>query len=324
MKISYKHLSKNTFSKPDLNELSEKLFQLGHEHEIVGDIFDFELTPNRGDCLSLNGLLRDLRQFYKISLEDIYKEDIKTYKFNFKNNAKKQCKKISFLKIEIDDAPKKYNGVLKDYFIDLDLKKNNFFTDVSNYISYETGQPTHCYDLTKIYEPITLDFLNQKIDFNTLLGKKITLNEDSLVFFDKNSQVINLAGIIGGESTSCDKNTKTVLVECAHFDPEVILGKALKYNLNSEAAHKFERNTDYGCHENVLRRMLKIIDEHALIKDVQIFTQENENLKEKSIDFNEEKINKILGTSISKKDMREILLRFGFKFDKKTNIHSNI
>ena len=66
MKISYKHLLKDITNKPDIDNLSSKLFQLCHEHEINGDIIDLELTPNRGACLSLKGLLRDLNIFYKI------------------------------------------------------------------------------------------------------------------------------------------------------------------------------------------------------------------------------------------------------------------
>jgi hypothetical protein len=65
MKIAYQHLVNFIPSNPSKNELSEKLFQLGHEHEIDREIFNMELTPNRGDCLSLNGLLRDLAVFMK-------------------------------------------------------------------------------------------------------------------------------------------------------------------------------------------------------------------------------------------------------------------
>ena len=84
MKIPYKHLAKYIDSKPDIHELSEKLFQLGHEHEVLKGIFDMELTPNRGDCLSINGLLRDLNLFYDISnKKEIYQKDIKRMLFNF-------------------------------------------------------------------------------------------------------------------------------------------------------------------------------------------------------------------------------------------------
>ena len=72
MKISYKHIISCLNPKPDIEELSEKLFQLGHEHEVLDEIFDIELTPNRGDCLSLDGLLRDLALFYDVQKNKIF------------------------------------------------------------------------------------------------------------------------------------------------------------------------------------------------------------------------------------------------------------
>ena len=137
MKLSYKHLKHRIKSKPNIEELSDKLFQLGHEHEINNEILDFEFTPNRGDCLSINGLLRDLKLFYEVDIStDVFDKDLKSSLFKFENNAKKSCPYISFLKIEIDQVPKNYKDELKNYFIDLELNKNNFFTDISNYISY--------------------------------------------------------------------------------------------------------------------------------------------------------------------------------------------
>ena len=73
MKILYQDLKNHLSDKPSKELLSKKLFQLGHEHEIHGDIFDMELTPNRGDCLSLLGLARDLNVFFGNSkIIDIY------------------------------------------------------------------------------------------------------------------------------------------------------------------------------------------------------------------------------------------------------------
>jgi phenylalanyl-tRNA synthetase beta subunit len=66
MKIAYSHLVQHIPDNPTIEQISEKLFQLGHEHEIENDILEMEFTPNRGDCLSLNGLLRDLSVFYEL------------------------------------------------------------------------------------------------------------------------------------------------------------------------------------------------------------------------------------------------------------------
>ena len=70
MKIVYSHLLNFLGKKPSLAELSDKLFQLGHEHEIEGEVMDLEITPNRGDCLSLKGIARDLNHFYKANLDN--------------------------------------------------------------------------------------------------------------------------------------------------------------------------------------------------------------------------------------------------------------
>ena len=140
MKISYKHIANCLNPKPDINELSEKLFQLGHEHELEGEIFDLEITPNRGDCLSLKGLARDLNYFYSAKLDQkIFEDELPKANFKFENKAENLCPNISFVEIEIEGDVKKYAPYLENYFKDLGLNKNNFFTDISNYLAYETG-----------------------------------------------------------------------------------------------------------------------------------------------------------------------------------------
>ena len=313
MKIPYRHFKKCINSNININQLSESFFQLGHEHEIYNDIFDFEITPNRGDCISLNGMLRDLNLFYDVSKDKcIYEKEIQSFDFQFANDAKDSCTSISFLKIDIDELPKKYLGSLEEYFLDLEVKKINFFTDISNFISYETGQPTHCYDSSKINGPLRLKFLKESFEFETLLDKKINVGEGDLAFTNTDNEVINLAGIIGGKSSSCDLNTKSVIVECAYFDPEAIIGKSVKYDINSDAAYKFERNTDYQCHEYVIKRFLKIVEDHTNIKNVKLFQKTYKKRDQILIPFNYEKINKILGANIEENDCLTFLNKLGF------------
>ncbi len=313
MKVPYKHFIEHIESSVDIAELSEKLFQLGHEHEISNKIFDMELTPNRGDCLSLNGLLRDLKVCFDISFTNsVFDKEIRTFPFKFINNSNNACKRISFLKIEIDEVPLKYNKLLENYFSDLNIKKINFFTDISNYISYETGQPTHCYDFSCVNEPIKLNFLQKDCEFNTLLDKNILIKKGDLVFCDKDDNVINLAGIVGGKNTACKDNTKSVIVECASFDPEVILGKSIKYDINSDAAHKFERYVDPLCHDFVLRRFLQIVGEHCNIKNVELFKEVSKEEDKNLIEFDHNKINEILGTEIDHTKCISYLKKLGF------------
>lgn len=316
MKVAYKHLVSFIPSQPTIDDVSKKLFQLGHEHEILDNIFLMELTPNRGDCLSINGLLRDLAVFYEISFaNEIYEDSFRPLDLEFINNAPKACPHISFLKIDIAGEIRPYKGELKEFFEDLNINKNNFFTDVSNYISYETGQPTHCYDAQKINNKFSLEISNDTHQFETLLKKKLDLVGSNLIFIKEN-QVINLAGVMGGYSTACTEDTRSVIVECAYFDPEHILGKSLKYDINSEAAHKFERRVDPSSHEKVLRRFLKIVDNHAAITNIEIFKKDYHEFNQIQISTNVERINEILGTSITKNNFEKILTKLKFIFDK--------
>lgn len=312
MKIAYKHIKKYIKEDVTIDELSASLFQLGHEHEIEGDIYDIEFTPNRGDCLSINGILRDLGVFYTVEdNKEIYNKDIDSLEINFNNQTKDICPKISFLKLEVDELPFSYIKDVNDYFDDLGLTKNNFFTDISNFLSYETGQPTHCYDAKKLQGYITLQETEEEIKFDTLLGKTIQLKEKNLVFQNEKN-VINLAGIMGSQDTACTKNTKSVIVECAYFQPEAIIGKSIKYDLQSDAAYKFERGVDPNNQENVLRRFIKIVGEHATIKKMSMcsFKYFEDNIL--TIPINENEINNILGINISRDQYLEHLCKLGF------------
>jgi len=315
MKIAYKHLVKNIIGNPSIDEISDRLFQLGHEHEIEKNIFNMEFTPNRGDCLSLNGLLRDLSVFYDVKAnQEIYNEELKMLDIDFENLSQDICPQISFLKIEIDSIPDQYKDYLNDYFIDLDLNKNNFFTDISNYISYENGQPTHCYDADKINGKLVFQELDTDQEFKTLLGKKINLTSKNSVFL-LNNEVINLAGVVGGIDTSCSSDTKTVLVECAFFKPEAIIGKSVKYDIQSEASHKFERFVDPECQDRTIRRFIKIVDEHTNIKDISVIAYKFKQNKVTKIPIDSNKINQIIGINISQDTYLNHLSKLGFNIN---------
>ena len=125
------------------------------------------------ELLSLKGLSRDLLAFYNLCNDlKIYEYDIPELKLNFLNLAKLHCPKISFLKVKIQSNEKRYQNYLDDYFKDLKINKNNLFTDISNYLAYELGQPTHCYDYSKLGNQITLKLSKDVKQFKTLLGQK--------------------------------------------------------------------------------------------------------------------------------------------------------
>ena len=132
MKIIYQDLLRFLKDRPSKELISEKLFQLGHENELNGDLFEMDLTPNRGDCLSLLGLARDLNAFFEAQLEvELFKEDFEPLNINFQNLSPNNPK-ISFEIINLIN----YEDYLESYFKNLGINKNNFF-GISNYLSYD-------------------------------------------------------------------------------------------------------------------------------------------------------------------------------------------
>ena len=312
MKINYKDLINFLSEKPSKENLSRKLFQLGHEHEIDGDIFDMELTPNRGDCLSLLGLARDLNVFFGNSDSiNLFNDVIEPLEINFENLSPKDCPKISFLEIEIEEFEAEYKPYLESYFNTMGINKTNLFSDVSNYISYELGQPTHCFNAHSIKSKLIFENKNCNNTFKTLLNSEVLLKENNCVF-SLDGEIISLAGVMGGESTACSKKTKKVLIECAYFNPESIIGKSTRYNLTSNAAHKFERGVDIESHEIVLRRFAKVVSDHAKIKTIKFKSFIEEKAQSPSIPIDVNKINKILGTNLKELEYLEYLEGLGF------------
>jgi len=315
MKFVYQDLLNFLAEKPSKELLSEKLFQLGHEHEIDGDIFDMELTPNRGDCLSLNGLARDLNIFFgKAEPFKIFEDDIEPLNLNFKNLSPDACPKISFLEIEIEGSTNTYKPYLENYFSLLGNNKTNLFTDISNYISYELGQPTHCFDASTINNQFIFENKICNESFETLLGSNINLEGKNCIFTVDN-KIISLAGIMGGKSTACSSQTRKALIECAYFEPEEIIGKSIKYNLVSDASHKFERGVDIQAQEKILRRFITIVQDHAAIKNFKIQIFDDTAIEQSRIPIDLERVNKILGIDIEKEQYLMILNNLGFEIN---------
>ena len=119
-----------------------------------------------------------------------------------------------------------------------------------------------------------------------------------------------------------NKNKKA-LVEAAFFKPEEIIGKSIKYNLSSDAAHKFERGVDIEAQEKVLRRFIEIVSDHTVIKNIRIQSFENNKFQKQSIPIDLKKINQILGTDIGEKEYLNYLSKLDFSIKKEIIIPSH-
>ena len=132
--------------------------------------------------------------------------------------------------------------------------------------------------------------------------------------FKSNNEVINLAGVMGGKSTACNKDTKSVLIECAYFKPESIIGTAQKYNLHSmhHISLKEGRSRDSRAS---LRRFIKIVSEHTTIKDIKFKNFSSKESLPKKIKFDHERIQNILGTEIQEETYKDFITKIGFEVE---------
>ena len=117
---------------------------------------------------------------------------------------------------------------------------------------------------------------------------------------------------MGGASTACSKDTKKVLIECAYFNPESIIGKSIKYNLVSDAAYKFERGVDIASQELVLRRFARVVQDHAKIRSIKFKSYVSDDIQGHSIPIDIKRINQILGTDLGDDECLGYLKDLGF------------
>ena len=125
---------------------------------------------------------------------------------------------------------------------------------------------------------------------------------------------------MGGISSSCSTNTKG-LIECAYFHPPAIIGKSIKYDLNSDAAYKFERGVDPLMLETSLRRFIYIVADHVGIKNLKISNNIYKEHDKKFVTNNKSKIEKIIGIDLDDLSFKKILSNLGFQISEKSWYH---
>ena len=291
--------------------------------EVLGDvIFDFELTPNRPDCLGVLGIARDLGA---ITGQKLKKFDISFNGTNKENNSK--------LKISIEDPElcSRYTGAiienikiepspewLKNRLIAIGERPVNNIVDVTNYVMFETGQPLHAFDYKKIQgNNIKVRRANNGEKLITLDGKTRNL-DDSMVVISDSNRPIGLAGIMGGENSEVSDDTTSIVLEAATWNSTNNRQTAKKLDLNSQATLRFEKGLKKGLCEIGLRRAINLILEitdGVTSKDI-LDINTDINVHTEKIFFQYEKIKKVLGFEIKNKVIEETLELLGFKLER--------
>lgn len=209
-------------------------------------VFDVSITPNRGDCMSVYGIARDLAAAGLGTL--------KTPKHNVTVCAFKSDVKLSNEATEIG-APfftlREIRGVkngaspkwMQDRLTAVGLRPISALVDVTNYFNITFGRPLHVFDADKVKGQITVRSARDGEKLTALDGKEYALSDGMIVIADENG-VESIAGIMGGEASGCEESTTRVLLESAYFTPESIAKTGQKLILTSDSRQRFERGVD--------------------------------------------------------------------------------
>ncbi|MCK8606606.1 phenylalanine--tRNA ligase subunit beta [Apilactobacillus ozensis] len=315
-------------------EWSEGIYFLPENAEIGSDVYDYigmndelidlDVTPNRGDMLSMYGTLRDLSAIYNKPVNLDYK------KLNDFSNDK-SASQISN-RVDLEDVSSYKNRVINNVEVkasplwlqirlwNAGIKPINNIVDITNYMMIKFGQPMHAYDLDKVSD-------KQFIVRNAKAGEKITTLDEDEVNLDKNDLVvadskapIAMVGVIGGLNTSITNDTKNVVLECAVFDSIKVRKMARKHVIHTEASQRFERGVDINNLTNVLEEASLMVNELAggdVCED--IVTAVDKPKKNTNVKISLERINHVLGTKLTVDQVKDIFERLAFKVDVKNN-----
>ncbi|MCF6298607.1 MAG: phenylalanine--tRNA ligase subunit beta [Thiomicrorhabdus sp.] len=278
---------------------------------------DVDLTPNRADCLSVEGLARDLHAISGAAFTPPFKaQKIET------SGACSQAVQV----VESTACPKYLGCVVSEFnqkaqtplWMVQKLQRSGLRTidlvvDITNYVLLELGQPMHAFDLDKLQGDIQVRMAQSGEQFTSLDNKKLTLKKGSLVIADE-SGVIALAGIMGGLSTSVTDETSRLFFECAHFAPLAITGKARQYGLHTDSSHRFERGVDPMLPERALNRALQLFTDIAggVVSEVVSVVSESDLPTPAVIELRKTTITNRLGVDVEDAKVVHIFESLGF------------
>ena len=316
-KIAPKDYEDGIYFLPDDAKNGDPVFKyLGMDDTII----DTDVTPNRGDMLSIYGNVNDIAAFYGL-------------KSHFKEVAIKEEgaeKTADLLQAEIADtkiAPTYKLRVIKGVKIaesplwlqirlwNSGIRPVNNVVDVTNYILLKYGQPLHSYDYDQLSgNNFGVRHANEGEKFVTLDEDEQTLKANDIVV-TVDDQPVALAGTMGGEGTAVSDDTTTVALEAAIFDPVMVRKQARRLDLHSESSMRFERGINPATVETALNEAAEMIKELAGgTITAGIVTGSEAPAVDTPIKLSLAKINHVLGTSLTMEQVTDIFDRLAFAY----------
>ncbi len=229
--------------------------------QLDDQIIELDLTPNRADCLSVEGVAREIGVLSKTAVKTLKIAAVPTShneSLNVTIDDNQACPRYAGRIIKGINPQASTPLWMKEKLRRAGLRSLSATVDVTNFVLLELGQPMHAFDLDQLQGDIQVRFANNGEKLTLLDGQKISLKDNSLVICDQ-EHPIALAGIMGGKDTAVDDHTQNIFLESAFFKPEVIAGKARQYGLHTDSSHRFERGVSPDLQVRALERATQLI-----------------------------------------------------------------
>ena len=274
-------------------------------------IFELEITPNRPDCLSHIGIAREVAAYYNrkvkypvIEIAETIESVNTVIKVNIED--KERCKRYLgrvIKNVKIKESPE----WLKTRIRAMGLNPINNVVDVTNFVMFEYNQPMHAFDLDKVEGNITIRAAKENEEITTLDGVERVLKNGELVIAD-DEKAIAIGGVIGGQNTQIDSDTKNIFVEVAYFTPENIRRESRDLGIFTDSAYRNERGMDIENLAVVMNRAVSLIAEVAEGEVLsEVIDKYVEKPKRAEISLNLEKLNKFIGKTLTYEEVGKIL-----------------
>ena len=277
-------------------------------------VLHINITPNRADALGVYGVARDLAASGIGSLKTLEIPTIKeafATNINLANNNEKACPFFAIREIkglENKESPE----WLRNYLDNIGVGSISPLVDVTNYISYTFGQPMHAYDADKLSGGLTVETLSENCGFKALNDKEYVLESGDIVIRDE-KEIHCVAGIIGGEHSSCSENTTRVLLEAASFDSEHIAKTGRKLQVDTDSRYRFERNVDSEFTLSALDVATDLILSICGGSASKSVTKGSAQLPIRTIDFPVSFLKSRANVDLNPEEINDILTKLGFK-----------
>ena len=287
-------------------------------------VFEYEITSNRVDCYGVLGIAREAAATFQkkfcppvveVKENDEKASDYVKVTVEDPELCPRYCARV-VKNVKIGPSPKWMQRCLASNGI----RPINNLVDITNYVMEEFGQSMHAYDLDTIAnQEIVVRRAGKDEKFVTLDGQERIMDENVLMICD-GEKAVGIAGIMGGENSMITDDVKTVLFEAACFDGTSIRLSSKRIGLRTDASGKFEKGLDPNNAQAAIDRACQLMEELGAgevvggMVDVCSETREPSRVK-----FEPEKINKLLGTSLTKEEMIDYLGRVELVYDEKTD-----